>query len=85
MRRMVTVWSAALPNLIADWPVVSEYFDDLVRPAHIARMLEQLMGDTDLRASQLTGFSQVASHMQTSRPPGELAAEAVLAEISSRT
>lgn len=84
MRRMVTVWSAALPNLIADWPVVSEYFDDLVRPAHIARMLEQLMGDTDLRASQLTGFSQVASHMQTSRPPGELAAEAVLAEISAR-
>lgn len=82
MRRLVTVWSAALPNLIADWPVVPEYFDDLVRPAHIARTLEQLMGETDLRDSQFAGFAEVASRMQTSKPPGELAAEAVIAEIS---
>ena len=81
MRRLVTVWSAALPNLIADWPVVMEYYDELVRPGHVARMLEQLMGDTPVRASQLAGFAEIAATMATPSPPGELAARAVLDEI----
>ncbi len=82
MRRLVTVWSAALPNLIADWPVVMEYYDELVRPGHIARTLEQLMGDTPSRAAQLAGFAQVADIMATPAPPGDLAAQAVLDVIA---
>jgi lipid-A-disaccharide synthase len=83
MRKLVTVWSAALPNLIADWPVVTEYYDELVRPDHIARMLERLMDDTPLRDSQRTGFAQIADKMRTLRPPGELAARAILDTIET--
>ena len=83
MRRLVTVWSAALPNLIADWPVVMEYYDELLRPGHVARTLEQLMSDTPSRAAQLAGFAQVADVMATPAPPGDLAAQAVLEVIAS--
>src|SRR5690606_32389472 len=41
-RRFVTAWSAALPNLIADSPLVPEAVDEMVRPAYMARQIEQL-------------------------------------------
>jgi lipid-A-disaccharide synthase len=78
IKRLVTTWSAALPNLVADWPVVPEYLDENIRPGLIARQLEQLIGDTHARASQMAGFAQVAAAMATERPAGQLAAEAVL-------
>lgn len=79
IRRMVKSWSAALPNLIAGWPVVPELYDHMIRPETLARHLEQLMADTPARAAQRAGFAQVAAAMATSRPAGELAAAAVLA------
>ncbi len=39
----ITIWSAALPNIIADEPVVPEYFNEFVRPGMLARNLERLM------------------------------------------
>ena len=39
---LVTSWSASLPNLIADRPVVPEFYN-LVRPEHNARYLEALL------------------------------------------
>lgn len=84
LRPWVTTWSGALPNLIADWPVVPEYYDELVRPQHVARQIEQLWADTPTRAAQTAGFAEVAARMATERPAGELAAEAVLAEIDKR-
>jgi lipid-A-disaccharide synthase len=84
MRRLVTVWSAALPNLIADWPVVTEYYDELLRPNHVARMLEQLMNDTPLRNSQKAGFAEVSEKMRTPQPPGELAARVIIDKMNTR-
>ena len=82
--RFITTWSASLPNLIADWPVVTEVYNEFVRPGHLARLIEQLWADTPLRAAQLDGFRQVAARMETPRPSGELAAEAVLECIAGR-
>jgi lipid-A-disaccharide synthase len=82
--RFITTWSASLPNLIADRPIVPEHFDHLVRPAYIARQLEGLMGDTPARTAQRAGFAEVAEQMKTERPAGELAAEAVLNLIATR-
>lgn len=76
--RLITTWSASLPNLIADWPVVPEAYNDYLRPGYLARLTEQLWADTPARAAQLDGFRQVAERMATQRPSGELAAEAVL-------
>ena len=47
---LVTSWSASLPNLIADRVVVTEYYNDMARPGHMARDLESLLADTPIRA-----------------------------------
>lgn len=82
MRRFISTWSASLPNLIADWPVVPELYNEFMHPAYLARLVEQLWADTPPRAAQLDGFRQIAARMQTPRPSGELAAEAVLERIA---
>lgn len=81
MMRFITTWSASLPNLIADWPVVLECYNDFLRPPYLARLIEQLWSDTPTRAAQVDGLGQVAARMATQRPAGTLAAEAVLASI----
>jgi lipid-A-disaccharide synthase len=80
---MITIWSALLPNLIADRPVVPEFYDRYVRPQNLARQLEGLFTDTDLRRWQKNGFAEVANRMATDRPAGELAAEVILAKIEN--
>lgn len=78
LMRFITVWSASLPNLIADWPVVPEAYNEYLRPAYLARLIEQLWAETPARAAQVDGLAQVAARMATERPAGDLAAEAVL-------
>lgn len=77
-QRLITVWSASLPNLIADRTVVIEAFNDYVRPQWLARHLEGLFSDTPLRAWQKSGFAEVRSRMTTERPSGEICAEVVM-------
>ena len=84
VQSMVTVWSALLPNLIADRPVAPEFYDRYVRPTMLARTLEQLFADTALRKWQKDGFSEVTRRMATARPSGEIAAEVVMEAIGSR-
>ena len=43
-----------------------------------AGFIEQLFGDTPLRAWQKQGFDEVARRMAAPRPAGEIAAEVVL-------
>lgn len=82
---LITAWSALLPNLIADRPVAPEFYNHYVRPEHLARVLESLLADTELRAWQRDGFAEVRRRMATERPPGELAADVVLAQIKRKT
>jgi lipid-A-disaccharide synthase len=81
IQRLVTVWSALLPNLIADRPIVPEFYNQYVRPENLARHIEALWADSALRAWQKDGFAEVASRMRTDRPSGEIAAEIVLRHI----
>jgi lipid-A-disaccharide synthase len=81
LMRFVTTWSAALPNLIADWPVVPEFYNDFVRPEYLARLIEQLWTDTPARIAQIDGLLHVARQMKMPKPPGDLAAEVVLRRI----
>ena len=83
IKRIVTTWSASLPNLVADWPVVSEYYDSLVRPERLARQLERLWSDTADRAAQLEGLATVAGRMATDEPSGDLAARTVLSLLAN--
>ncbi|SDP63219.1 lipid-A-disaccharide synthase [Phyllobacterium sp. YR620] len=80
----ITIWSAALPNIIADAPVVPEYFNVFVRAGSLARQLEQLLVPGHRRSAQLESFDKIASLMQTERPSGEIAAQKVL-EMAKRS
>lgn len=81
----ITAWSALLPNLIADRPVAPEYYNQYVRPQHMARSLECLFADTELRAWQKEGFAEIRRRLATDRPPGEIAANVVISEIERKT
>lgn len=80
-QRLITVWSASLPNLIADRPVVVEAYNEYVRPEWLARQLEGLFADTGLRRWQKDGFAEIAQRLATDRPSGDLAAGVVLKHI----
>ena len=77
----ITAWSASLPNLIADRPVVPEYYDRFVRPANLARTIEMLWTDGAPRNAQLQGFDDVRAALATDKPAGDRAAEIVLGLI----
>lgn len=81
---MITTWTAALPNLIADRRVIPEYMDWMIRPGMIARSLEQLMIEGHERAGQLEGLSVISERMKTAKPSGELAAEVILGLIRQK-
>ncbi|WP_048646265.1 lipid-A-disaccharide synthase [Nitratireductor soli] len=81
---LITVWSAALPNLIAGWPVVPEHFNQFVRPNYLARQIAQLWDETPSRAAQMAGFADVARALETARPSGEIAAQVVLRRMAGR-
>jgi len=78
MTSRIKTWTAAIPNLIADYAVVPEYFNDSVRGGALARWMERLSGDTAQRRTMLEGYDLVWQRMQTEKPPGEKAAEIVL-------
>jgi lipid-A-disaccharide synthase len=74
----IKIWTGALPNLIADYPVVPEYFNEIVRPASLCRWAERLSNDTLQRRAMLEGFDLAWQRLQVPVPPGEAAASAVL-------
>jgi len=80
----IKVWTAALPNLIADYVVVPELLNDVLRPGKVVRYMERLSNDTLERAAMLEGYDLVWQRMQTEEPPGEKAAAIVLEVLSNK-
>jgi len=52
----IKIWTGALPNLIADYPVVPEYINEVVRPGSLCRWSERLSSDTPQRRAMLEGL-----------------------------
>ncbi|MGS1093330.1 lipid-A-disaccharide synthase [Aquamicrobium terrae] len=75
---LLKIWSASLPNLIADRAIVPEFYDRFVRPQMLARQIEALFMEGGMRAWQKDGFAEVRRRMATERPAGAIAADAVL-------
>ncbi len=57
IRFLITAWTAALPNLIADSTIVPERMNEMVRPHWLARALQALLHDQPTRQAQLDGFA----------------------------
>jgi len=83
MAHRITIWTAALPNLIADYPVVPEYVE-VVRPGNLARWVERLVADTSQRRAMLEGYDLVWERMKTTEPPGQKAAGVILELLSTK-
>jgi lipid-A-disaccharide synthase len=81
----IKTWSGALPNLIADYPVFPEFYDEFLRPQMLARWLERLSTDTPQRAGVLAGCQTVFETLTTEQPASERAAEIVLALAQKRS
>ncbi|MBK5567561.1 lipid-A-disaccharide synthase [Ensifer sp. SSB1] len=84
LHKRIRIWSGALPNLIADFPIVPEYFGESIRPGALTRWVERLSAATAQRASMLDGYTLVQQRMATSRPPGDMAAEIVLGYLENK-
>ena len=78
----IKVWTAALPNLIADYAVVPELINDVLRPGLLARYMERLSNGTPELSAMRVGYDLVWQRMQTEEPPGDKAA-AILLEVLS--
>ncbi|WP_345900890.1 lipid-A-disaccharide synthase, partial [Martelella sp. UBA3392] len=63
MLNKITVWSASLPNLIADAPLVPEYFNDTIRAGALVRWMELLTKDSFQRRGMIEGFERVIALM----------------------
>lgn len=82
MSKRIKIWSAALPNLIADYAIVPEYINEVVRPGSLCRWAERLSLDSAQRRAMLEGYETVWQRLQVPVPPGEAAAGVVLAQLA---
>ncbi|WOC14808.1 lipid-A-disaccharide synthase [Pseudochrobactrum sp. MP213Fo] len=82
--RLITVWSASLPNIIDDTPVIPEFFNEFVRAGMLCRQVEQLLSDGLARKAQIQGFERIIKQMHTDKPAGELGAEVLLDLLKSK-
>ena len=80
----IRTWSGALPNLIADYPVFPEFYDEFLRPPMLGRWLERLSTDTPQRAGVLSGCQTVFEKLTTETPASERAAAIVLELAQAR-
>ena len=81
MMYRVTAWTAALPNFIADYPVINEYINEFVRPGLLARRVLNLMSNSPERRTMIETFDRVRMAMETDVPASDLAADTVLSEL----
>lgn len=84
MSKRIKIWSAALPNLICDYPVIPEYINEMVRPGSLCRWAEKLSSDTLQRRAMMEGFDLAWQRLQTPVPPGEAAAGIVLKTLERK-
>ena len=84
LAKRIKTWSGALPNLIADYVVVPEYVNEVVRPASLCRWAERLSSDTMQRRAMLEGFDLTWERLQVPVPPGEAAAGIVLQVLDTK-
>ncbi|WP_428428543.1 lipid-A-disaccharide synthase [Pararhizobium sp.] len=84
MHKRIKIWTAAIPNLVADYALVPEYLNEAIRAGALSRWIERLTANTPERQAMLAGYSTVWQRMTTERPPGETAARIVLDVLNAK-
>lgn len=83
IRHMITAWTTALPNLIADYPVVPERLNENTHPDHLARMLERLMMNGEERNVQLKGFDKIIRQLKSEKSGAQVAAQKIIEIVNA--
>jgi lipid-A-disaccharide synthase len=84
MHKRIKIWTAAIPNLVADYALVPEYLNEAIRAGALSRWIERLTANTPERQAMLAGYSTVWQRMKTEKPPGETAARIVLDVLNAK-
>jgi lipid-A-disaccharide synthase len=80
----IKTWSAALPNLIADYTVVPEYINDMLKPGVVVRWAERLLSASPQRSAMMSGYEDIWRKMSTPEPSGQTAAREILALVDEK-
>ncbi|MBK9082926.1 MAG: lipid-A-disaccharide synthase [Rhizobiales bacterium] len=84
-RRLITVPSIVLPNLILGENAMPEFIQEDCAPAPLATAVAALLADGPARAAQLSAFERIEARMtEPGRAPSEVAAR-IVADLSGRT
>ena len=76
--RLLTTWSAALPNIIADRPISPEYYNGGLVVGVLARQMEQMAdAGRGVRAVMMDGYAEVRRRMAVDGAPSDNAARIV--------
>ncbi|MEM5500843.1 lipid-A-disaccharide synthase [Ahrensia kielensis] len=83
-KSLITTWSAALPNIIVDRPIIKEFYEEFVRAGVLARSIEELV-NPKLFARQyvLEGYSEVRKKMAIEKGASQHSAE-IIAKLLSQ-
>ncbi|WP_026479690.1 lipid-A-disaccharide synthase [Ahrensia sp. 13_GOM-1096m] len=83
-KSLITTWSAALPNIIVDRPIIKEFYEEFVRAGVLARSIEELV-NPKLFARQyvLEGYSEVRKKMAIEKGASQHSAE-IIAKLLSK-
>lgn len=83
-KSLITTWSAALPNIILDRPIIKEFYEEFVRAGVLARSIEELV-NPKLFARQyvLEGYSEVREKMAIEKGASQHSAE-IIAKLLSQ-
>jgi len=84
LSKRVKTWTGALPNLIADYAIIPEYFNEVVRAGSMLRWAERLSSDTTERRAMLEGYALVQRRLHTDVPPGETGARILLDVLKNK-
>lgn len=82
LRHIITAWTTALPNLIADYPFIPERLNENAHPEHLARMLERLMLPGEERNVQLNGFDTIIKQLKSEKSGAQVAAQKIIKLVS---
>lgn len=82
---LLTTWSAALPNIIADRPIIREYYNEQLVTGALARQLEDMIDpERGARATMMDGYAQVRREMAVEGAPSDNAARIVADVLTAR-
>ncbi|WP_018687804.1 lipid-A-disaccharide synthase [Ahrensia kielensis] len=84
-KSLITTWSAALPNIIVDRPIIKEFYEEFVRAGVLARSIEELV-NPKLFARQyvLEGYSEVREKMAIEKGASQHSAEIIAKLLSQK-